>query len=80
MTLKRRLKRLEAAAPPSKPSAGSFTGEPGGCEALYLQELEWHEAGESNLIHDPEAETFYAPSGEFALNRHRVDVRAWFAG
>jgi hypothetical protein len=74
MSLRRRLEQLEAsAAPPENaPSAGN-----GSTEALYLQEIEWYEAGESGLVHDREAEVFYSQAGEFALSRDRVDVRVW---
>ena len=74
MSLRRRLERLEASAP-AAPEPDGDNG--GGCEDRYFHELAHHEAGESNLIHDPEAEAFYTAAGEFALSRHRVDVRAW---
>jgi len=76
VNLKRRVEQLEAAAPPTLPSLEAGRA----CEALYLQELEWYEAGESGLIHDPEAEIFYTQGGEFALSRHRVRVGTWVNG
>lgn len=73
MSLQRRLEQLEASAP-----ASSFTANSGNCEEIYFQELEWYKAGESgSLVHDPKTEPFYAPAGEFALSRHRVDIRVW---
>lgn len=74
--LRRRLERLEAATGEQTRNGCGFA-EDGGCEDLYLQELAWYEAGESELVHDPEAEAFYTSAGEFALSRDRVDVRAW---
>jgi hypothetical protein len=43
-----------------------------GAEEFYWMEVEW---GSPGLIHDEEAETFYIPEGELAVNRTRFDLR-----
>ena len=42
-------------------------------EPWYWREVE--EWGAPGLVHDEEAEAFYAPTGELALSRDRVDLR-----
>jgi hypothetical protein len=41
-------------------------------ESWYRKELE---ASYGHLVHDPEAEAFYAHSGHLALSRYVVDIR-----
>jgi hypothetical protein len=43
-----------------------------GAEDFYWMEVEW---GGPGLIHDEEAEAFYAPEGQLAVSRTRFDLR-----